>query len=183
MQQFLKWTLEEIRKDGSMMSWMEEKRFEWVPLAASMLKNLLSGHTFIVITDDDRAWFSHYLLRAINNHHKNRPLLPFMALPSLYPNLFQVKTNEDIELLEDLLSQSFPNGYTFFYIGKNSDIKMQIAKRKDDSFMWIMDEHLQNSFYLLSDDEMLDIKLIQLFRLLDKSINAVLFAEVTFENE
>ncbi|MBV5278304.1 MAG: hypothetical protein J0647_04610, partial [Campylobacteraceae bacterium] len=37
MQQFLKWTLEEIRKDSSTMSWMEEKRFEWVPLAASML--------------------------------------------------------------------------------------------------------------------------------------------------
>ena len=60
---------------------------------------------------------------------------------------------------------------------------MQIAKRKDDSFMWIMDEHLQNSFYLLSDDDSLDIKLIQLFRLLDKSIDAVLFAEVNFENE
>ena len=183
MQQFLKWTLEEIRKDSSMMSWMEEKRFEWVPLAASMLKNLISGHTVIVVTDDDRAWFCHYVLRAINNQSKDRPLLPFISLQTLYPNLYQVKTKEDIELLENLLSQLFPNGYTFFYVGKNSDIKMQIAKRKDDSFMWIMDEHLQNSFYLLSNDDSLDIKLIQLFRLLDKSIDAVLFAEVTFENE
>ncbi len=165
------------------MSWMEEKRFEWVPLCASMLKNLLDGHTFIVITDDDRAWFCHYLLRAVNNRQKNRPLLPFIALQTLYPNLYQVKNNEDIELLEDMLSQAFPGGYTFFYVGKNSDIKMQIAKRKDDSFMWIMDEHIQNSFYLLSDDDSLDIKLIQLFRLLDKSIDAVLFAEVAFENE
>ena len=103
MQQFLKWTLEEIRKDGSTMSWMEEKRFEWVPLAASMLKNLLDGHTFIVITDDDRAWFCHYMLRAINNHHKNRPLLPFLSLQTLYPNLYQVRTKEDIELLENML--------------------------------------------------------------------------------
>ncbi len=165
------------------MSWMEEKRFEWVPLCASMLKNLLDGHTFIVVTDDDRAWFCHYLLRAVNNRQKNRPLLPFIALQTLYPNLYQVKNNEDIELLEDMLSQAFPGGYTFFYVGKNSDIKMQIAKRKDDSFMWIMDEHIQNSFYLLSDDDSLDIKLIQLFRLLDKSIDAVLFAEVAFENE
>jgi len=183
MQQFLKWTLEEIRKDGSSMSWMEEKRFEWVPLATSMLKNLLEGHTFVVITDDDRGWFCHYMLRAINNHQKNRPLLPFISLQTLYPNLYQVKTKEDIELLENMLSQAFPSGYTFFYVGKNSDIKMQIAKRKDDSFMWIMDEHIQNSFYLLSDDDTLDIKLIQLFRLLDKSIDAVLFAEVIFENE
>lgn len=165
------------------MSWMEEKRFEWVPLCASMLKNLLDGHTFIVVTDDDRAWFCHYLLRTVNNRQKNRPLLPFIALQTLYPNLYQVKNNEDIELLEDMLSQAFPGGYTFFYVGKNSDIKMQIAKRKDDSFMWIMDEHIQNSFYLLSDDDSLDIKLIQLFRLLDKSIDAVLFAEVAFENE
>lgn len=183
MQQFLKWTLEEIRKDSSTMSWMEEKRFEWVPLAASMLKSLLNGHTFIIITDDDRSWFCNYILKSINNQSKNRPLLPFISLQALYPNLYQIRTKEDIELLENLLLQAFPNGYTFFYVGKNSDIKMQIAKRKDDSFMWIMDEHLQNSFYLLSDDDILDIKLIQLFRLLDKSINAVLFAEVTFENE
>jgi len=183
MQQFLKWTLEEIRKDSSTMSWMEEKRFEWVPLAASMLKNLMNGHTFIIITDDDREWFCHYMLKAVNNQSKHRPLLPFIALQALYPNLYQIKTKDDIELLENLLLQAFPQGYTFFYVGKNSDIKMQIAKRKDDSFMWIMDEDLQNSFYLLSEDDSLDIKLIQLFRLLDKSINAVLFAEVTFENE
>ena len=183
MQQFLKWTLEEIRKDGSTMSWMEEKRFEWVPLAASMLKNLMNGHTFIIITDDDREWFCHYMLKAVNSQSKHRPLLPFIGLQALYPNLYQIKTREDIELLENLLLQAFPQGYTFFYVGKNSDIKMQIAKRKDDSFMWIMDEDLQNSFYLLSEDDSLDIKLIQLFRLLDKSINAVLFAEVTFESE
>ena len=183
MQQFLKWTLEEIRKDGSTMSWMEEKRFEWVPLAASMLKNLMNGHTFIIITDDDREWFCHYMLKAVNSQSKHRPLLPFIAQQALYPNLYQIKTKDDIELLENLLLQAFPQGYTFFYVGKNSDIKMQIAKRKDDSFMWIMDEDLQNSFYLLSEDDSLDIKLIQLFRLLDRSINAVLFAEVTFENE
>ena len=59
---------------------------------------------------------------------------------------------------------------------------MQIAKRKDDSFMWVLDEHLQNSFYLQTSDDNLDIKLIQLFKLLDKSIDAVLFAEVTFDS-
>lgn len=182
MQQFLKWTLEEIRRDGSMMSWMEEKRFEWVPLAASMLKNLLDGHTFIVLTDDDRAWFCHYMMRAVNTQHKNRPLIPFVSLHTLFPNLHQIKTKEDIELLENLMSQIFPSGYTFFYVGKNSDIKMQIAKRKDDSFMWVLDEHLQNSFYLQTSDDNLDIKLIQLFKLLDKSIDAVLFAEVTFDS-
>ena len=180
MQQFLKWTLEEIRKEGSMISWMEEKRFEWVPLCASMLKNLLDGHTFIVLTDDEREWFGNYIMDTINASTKDRPLLPFVSLKALYPSLTYIKNNEDIELLENLLSQIFPNGYTFFYIGKNSDIKMQIVKRRDDSFMWVFDEHLQNSFYLQTADDNLDIKLIQLFKLLNKSINAVLFAEVTF---
>ena len=183
MQKFLKWTLDNIRKDGSMMSWMEEKRFEWVPLNVSMLKNLIVGHTIIMITDDDREWFCNYVLNDINKLCKNRPLLPFVSLKSFYPNLNSLKTKEDIELLEDMLYQAFPNGYTYFYIGKNNSIKMQIAKRRDDSFIWVMDEQLQNSFFLSSSDENLDIKLIQLYKLLDKSINALLFAEVDFESE
>ncbi len=183
MQKFLKWTLDNIRKDGSMMSWMEEKRFEWVPLNVSMLKNLLDGHTIIVITDDERDWFCNYLLNDINKLSKNRPLLPFISLKAIYPNLNTLKTKEDIELLENMLLQSFPQGYTYFYIGKNNNIKMQIAKRRDDSFIWVMDEHLQNSFFLSSNDENLDIKLIQLYKLLDKSINALLFAEVDFDGE
>jgi len=183
MQKFLKWTLKTIRKDGSMMSWMEEKRFEWVPLASSMLEKLLAGQTIIVITDEDRAWFGQYILKSINSNNKNRPLLPFVSIRTFFPNIHQLKTKEDVELLEDMLSQSFLNGYSFFYIGKSNDIKMQLAKRSDDGFLWVLDEHMQNSFYLSSGDEMLDIKLIQLYRLLDKSIDAVLFAEVSLEDE
>jgi len=183
VQKFLKWTLDNIRQDGSMMSWMEEKRFEWVPLNVSMLRNLMEGHTIIVITDDDRQWFCNYMLDDINKLSNNRPLLPFVSLKSIYPNLNNLKTKEDIELLENMLYQTFSNGFTYFYIGKNNSIKMQIAKRRDDSFIWVMDEHFQNSFYLSSNDENLDIKLIQLYKLLDKSINALLFAEVDFEQE
>ena len=166
-----------------MMSWMEEKRFEWVPLNASMLKNLIEGHTIIVITDDEREWFCNYMLGDINKLSNNRPLLSFISLKAVYPNLNNLKTKEDIELLENMLYQTFSNGFTYFYIGKNNSVKMQIAKRRDDSFIWVMDEHLQNSFYLSSNDENLDIKLIQLYKLLDKSINALLFAEVDLEQE
>ena len=183
MQELLDWTLKTIRKDGSMMSWMEEKRFEWVPLVSSMLQNLLSGQTIVIITDNDREWFGDYTLAKINENGKNRPMLPFVSIKTFFPNIHQLKTKEDIELLEDMFAQSFSNGYSFFYIGKSTDLKMQLAKRHDDSFMWVLDEHIQNSFYLSSGDEMLDIKLIQLFRLLDKSINAVLFAEVNIDNE
>ena len=183
MQAFLKWTLETIRKDGSQMSWMEEKRLEWVPLAASRLQNLLNGHTFIVLNDEEREWFTHYMLTSINSQTNNRPLLPFISLKTFFPNLDSIRTNDEISLLEDMLSLSFPNGYTLFYVGKSSDFKSQIAKRKDDSFLWLMDEQMQNSFYLSSRDELLDIKLIQLYRLMDKTIDALLFAEVSVDDE
>lgn len=87
MQEFLKWTLDTIRQDDSMMSWMEEKRFEWVPLTASMLKNLLEGQTIILISDSEREWFSKYTLRAINNKNKNRPLLSFVSLKTFSKSL------------------------------------------------------------------------------------------------
>lgn len=183
MQRFLKWTLDTIRKDGSMMSWMEEKRFEWVPLTSSLLQKLLAGQTIIMITDDEREWFGEYVLNSINSSNKNRPLLPFISIRTFFPNIHQLKTKEDIRLLEDMLSQSFLNGYSFFYVGKSNDIKMQLAKRNDESFLWVLDEQMQNSFYLSSGDDLLDIKLIQLFRLLNKSIDAVLFAEVDLEDE
>jgi hypothetical protein len=181
MQEFLKWTLKTIREEGSMMSWMEEKRFEWVPLATSTLKSLLDGHTLIMITDKDREWFCRYALHTVNKPNSNRPLLPFVPLGAIYPFMDSIKNNEDITILEDMLMLSYPKGYTFFYVGKSDDLRAQIAKRRDDSFMWIMDEQIQNSFYLNSNDELLDIKLIQLFKLFDKSINALLFAEVDLD--
>ncbi|MDR1461182.1 MAG: HobA family DNA replication regulator [Campylobacteraceae bacterium] len=182
MQEFLKWTLDTIRKEGSSFSWMEEKRLEWVPLVVPMLKKMLQGHTFIVATDDERKWFGEYMIHSINKTHHNRPFISFIGLHALFPNVNNLKTKEDFELLEDMLSLSFSNGYTFFYVGKSNDAKYQISKQKYDSFLWIMDEQVQNSFYLKSEDDFLDTKLIQLFKLLNRSIDAVLFAEVALED-
>ncbi|MDR1285485.1 MAG: HobA family DNA replication regulator [Campylobacteraceae bacterium] len=182
MQEFLKWTLEIIRKEGSSFSWMEEKRLEWVPLVVPMLKKMLQGHTFIMATDDERKWFGEYMIYSINKMRHNRPFISFICLRALFPNINNLKTKEDFELLEDMLSLSFPNGYTFFYVGKSNDAKYQISKQKYDSFLWIMDDQVQNSFYLKSEDDFLDTKLIQLFKLLNRSIDAVLFAEVALED-
>ena len=44
--------------------------------------------------------------------------------------------------------------------------------------MWLFDEQAQNSFTLSSSDENLDIKLISLCKIFDKSIDAALFAKV-----
>ena len=44
MQQLLKWTLESIRSDEAMMSWLEEQRFEWTAAAAQAIKQMLAHH-------------------------------------------------------------------------------------------------------------------------------------------
>lgn len=180
MSDFIKWTLEAIRDEGSAMSWMEERRAEWTPLLASKLKYLLDGRVFILITDSDRNWFERYFLSRINKPTNSRPVLPFFSLRALYPSFESINSKEETALLQDMLSLVFPNGYLFFYIGKSNDKNSQIAKGKEDSYMWLFDEQAQNSFYLSSSDEMLDSKLISLFKLFDKSVDAALFAKVTF---
>ena len=178
MQEFIKWTLDAIREEGAQMSWMEERRVEWTPLLASRLKFLLEERTFIVVTDDERAWFEAYLLKKINRPSSARPLLPFVSLRVLYPSIDEINSKEQIALLEDMLSSTFPNGYVYFYVGKSVDSRAQIAKGSDDSYMWLFDEQAQNSFFLSSNDENLDVKLILLFKLFDKSVDAALFNKV-----
>ncbi len=181
MKDYLDWSLDTIRKMN--LSWMEERRLEWVPLVSSAFRALMEGKTFVFLSDLDRIWFEAYVLSSINHKTNKRPYLPFVSLNSFFPDINSIKNNEDIELLEDMLSIAFPQGYIFFYVGTSNDIKSQIAQRKDDSFMWIFDEKIQNSFHLNSNDKYLDIKLIQLFMLFDKSIDAVLHSEVCLENE
>ncbi|PID48339.1 MAG: hypothetical protein CR967_00460 [Proteobacteria bacterium] len=176
MKKYLDWTLKNIRKSDN-FSWMEERRLEWVPLAISRLQTILEGKTFIVLTDPQREWFSSYMLSSINSHVNKRPFLPFVDLKTFFPNLGSLKNAEDIDLLEDLLNISFPNGYVFFYVGQSNNFNFQIAKKRDDSFMWILDEYIQNSFFLSLKDKDLDLKLIQLYKLLDKTIDVLLFPE------
>ncbi|MDR2635523.1 MAG: HobA family DNA replication regulator [Campylobacteraceae bacterium] len=181
-EKFQQWTLEAIRKEGAGLSWLEEKRLEWTPLLASTLKKMLDGYTFIIMNDNDYEWFTEYMLLSINKPTKDRPFVPFVNIKSIFPNIDLLKSNEDFEILEDMLSLMFKETYAFFYVGKSNDVKYRIAKRKYDSFLWIIGEQVQNSFYLDSTDERLDIKLLELFKLLNRSIDAVLSAEVTLED-
>lgn len=154
---------------------MEERRLEWSPLIASKLALLLQGYTFIVITDEQRVWFEEYFLSQINAS-PTRPLVPFVSLKGIYNKA--CNTQEDIDLLNDLLSISFPNGYAFFYIGTNTGFKFKIANSKAESMFWLFDEQLQNSFYLSSRDKELDYKLISLYKVFEQSLEAVLFSKV-----
>jgi hypothetical protein len=181
MTTFSSWTLEQIRKGGSSMSWMEEKRFEWVPLAASSINRLINAQTFLLITDNDREWFGEYILKRLNKASFDRPLLPILSLASIFPHVDSIKDSEQMALLDDMLSLSFPNGYTYFYIGKGNHPRAKIAKSKDNALKWLFNERAQNSFYMNAEDENLDIKLIQLIALFDKSIDAILFSEVDSE--
>lgn len=176
MNDFLAHTLENIRAGGNFMAWMESRRLEWAPLMAARLKYLLEGHTFVLMCDESRSWYEEYFLKNINAK-ASRPMLPFVSLSSIYRK--KIHNQEDIALLNDLLELTFPNGYIYFYIGSANDKKSQIAKSKDDSLLWLFDEQLQNSFYLNSKDKDLDIKLISLFKLLDMSLDAILFSKVS----
>ncbi|CAD7287082.1 HobA family DNA replication regulator [Campylobacter suis] len=177
MQDFVKWSNDAIVKEG-MSAFMQNFRIEWIALLGSRLKYLLEGRVFIVITDDERAWFEGYLLKKINRSGA-RPLLPFVSLKALYPGLDEINSSEQISLLEDMLSLTFPNGYVYFYIGKNIDKRANIAKNSEDSYMWLFDEQTHNSICLNSNDENLDIKLMQLLKLFDKSIDAVLLNQAS----
>lgn len=179
---FSSWTLEQIRSKGSSLSWMQERRFDWVAIAAVAIERLMSAKTLLLITDREREWFARYTLSRLNKFDTQRPLLPIISLGTIFPYLDKINDSEQLKILEDMLSLAFPNDHMFFYIGKGNDPRAQIAKSKSDSLLWLLDETAQNSFSLSSKDEDLDIKLIQLLMLFDKSIDAVLFCEVDIQS-
>ncbi len=41
MQDFLNWTIDTIRSDRLIGSWLEERKYEWTPLVAKSMKYLL----------------------------------------------------------------------------------------------------------------------------------------------
>ena len=81
-----------------------------------------------------------------------------------------------------MLEISYPNGYYIWYIGKGDHPFTKIAYRNDDNFLWLMDEEAQNSFHLRGADPILDIKLLQLYKLFDETLSAVLFGELELES-
>ena len=129
MQEFLNWTIKSIREDRLIGDWLEERKYDWVPLVTKSISNILDkGHSILIITDDERDWFSSYILSHINSVKLQRPLLPFYDFKSISQQINQLKTDSDIQLLKDMLSISFPNGYSFWYIGRSQNAKATIAK-------------------------------------------------------
>jgi hypothetical protein len=176
MKELLDWTLGTIR-DRSEYGWLEERRFEWVPLAQNCLSIAMNGSAVIIITDKERTWFSNYLVKTLNKPSKSRPFLPFFSIKCLLPGLDSFSTNETFGAYVDMLDITFKN-YIFWYIGRSDDKMAAFAKQREDSFLWVFDEQMSNSFYLKSFDEGLDSKLISLASIFDKTIDAVMFSKV-----
>jgi hypothetical protein len=178
MQDFAQWSLDVIREDGASFSWLEEQRFDWTNPLSVALEQILNGKTIILITDDKRKWLEQYILSSINLINLDRPLLPIVSMDSLYQHFGNVSGGEMIEVVEDMISLSYKDDYFFWYIGKGDDKRADIAKRKDSSYFWIFDEEFHNGFTLKSYDPIIDIKLLQLYKLFDASLNATIFGEV-----
>ncbi|MDD2789897.1 MAG: HobA family DNA replication regulator [Sulfurimonas sp.] len=178
-QDFAQWSLDAIREEGGSLSWLEEHRFDWTTTTAHALEQILSGKTIILITDEKRRWLERYILGSINSlNMQERPLLPILSIDSIYMHYNSVSNGEMIDVVDDMISLSYKDDYFFWYIGKGDDKRSDIAKRRDNSYFWIFDESFNNSFMLKSYDSHLDIKLLQLFRLFNLSLNAALFGEV-----
>jgi hypothetical protein len=160
---------------------MEEHRHYWAPLVRGAVKQIIEGKAVLVVTDEEYKWFGKYILNQINQLEKNRPFLPFFQLVDSFPRLSELTTTHDVELLEDMLEISYPNGYLIWYVGKGNHPYTKVAMRSDDNFLWMMDEEVQNSFHLRTADALLDIKLLQMYKLFDQTLSALLFGDLDLE--
>ena len=175
---FAQWSLDAIREKGGSLSWLEEQRFEWSKTTAYALEQVLEGKTIILITDEKRKWLERYIVTSVNSASLDRPFIPLVSIDSLYAHYNSVSGGEMIDIIDDMISLSYKNDYFFWYIGVGADKRNDIAKRKDNSYFWIFDEDFNSAFTLKSYDTDLDIKLLQLYKLFDASLNAAMFGEV-----
>jgi len=175
---FAQWSLDAIREEGGSLSWLEEQRFEWSKTTAYALEQILQGKTIILITDEKRKWLETYILSSLNTASQDRPLIPLVSIDSICVHYNSISGGEMIDVVDNMIELSYKDDYFFWYIGKGNDKRSDIAKRRDNSYFWMFDEDFNNAFTLKSYDKALDIKLLQLYRLFDLSLNATMFGEV-----
>jgi len=181
MTPILNWTLDSIREEDSSFSWMEECRYDWVPVVQNAVNKIVEGQTVLLLTDLKRAWYAKYIAAKINTSEQERPFLPIYTLKSMFPDLDKMRSSQELDLLEDMLEISYPNGYFIWYIGSADSPYAKFAFRDDGNLLWVIDGDVPDSFYLRAGNSSLDIKLIQLFKLFNKTINAGLFGEIDLD--
>jgi len=174
----LEWTLDAIRREASDFSWMEEYRYEWVPVIQSALSRIIDGQTVLLLSDPKRMWFERYILTHINDAALERPFVPVQSLHGAFASIDEADTTDKILLLEDMLDISYPQGYFIWYIGDGSHPYTKVAYRHENNLLWLIDNEVAGSFALRSSDALLDIKLIQLYRLFDETLENAMYGKV-----
>jgi hypothetical protein len=94
------------------------------------------------------------------------------------PQLHTILATAEIQILEDMMEISYPKGYYIWYIGIGDHPLNYLSYRNQYNFLLVLDEEVQNSFALRSADPLLDIKLLQLYKLFDSTLSAVLFGDL-----
>ena len=80
-QEFINWTIDTIRGDNLLGPWLEERKFDWVPLISKAVSNIIDNNkSVLIVTDNDHEWFKQYILTNINQKNLARPYLPFIHL-------------------------------------------------------------------------------------------------------
>lgn len=181
MQAFEKWTLEAIRSEGTAFNWIEEQRYEWTATMQVTVTQILSGKTMVLVTDRKRKWFQHYIASRLNQLSNDRPMIPLISLDRIYPDFDEMTSGAAMDMLSDMLDLSFSGNYFFWYVGKGNDPRSEIVKRNENSALWLLDEDFGRAMKLRSFDPYLDIKMLQLYHLFERSLNAMLFGEIDAE--
>ncbi|MDX9813429.1 MAG: HobA family DNA replication regulator [Sulfurimonas sp.] len=181
MQSFAEWSLSTLREGGATLSWLEESRFEWSASTTIALEHILNAKSIVLIVDEKRKWFERYILSQINEPRQDRPFVSIVSIDCLYPSFGSINSIEMLDMLEDTISTQYNDNFFFWYIGVGDDKRADLAKKRDSSYFWIFDEEYPSAFSLKSYDKELDIKLIQLYKLFDKSLSAAIFSEIALD--
>jgi hypothetical protein len=178
-QPLIPWINNIIKKNGILRGWIEERKFDWVSHMAPALKSLLhNGGTILIISDNQYNWFVEYILTNINSSVNKRPFLPFYNLNTFCSTINSGK-KMDIELIKNMLLISFPKDYSIWYIGKISDKKSKLINlSKNRPIIWSVDED-KDSFLIPKENQ--DMRLLQLFKLLNLTIDGIMFNEIDLD--
>lgn len=182
MQTLTEWTLDAIRDEGASFSWLEEFHFEWSAITTRAIEQIISGKSIILITDNEHKWFERYIIATINKASKERPIVTVTKMDQMYYYFDDIADNTQmLDLIDNMLDLSFNGSYFFWYVGKSDDKRAEIAKKHDNSYLWVIDEEYPNSIMVKSYDKHVDIKLLQLYLLFDKTLSAVLYGELDID--
>lgn len=174
---------------GIMSGWLLEQRLGLASIFHRVLVHILNGGSLIMLTDSQRQWFSKYVTQNINLPSKTRPFFPIFEIESLG---FMIDMNLNYDntpgrhfgAINKMLERSFDKNYMLWYVGKKTirgDFALSFMS--NESFIWLIDgqDMPTKTIRLSSLDELLDYKLLQLYKLFEKALCATVFGQISLE--